>query len=226
MTYTLSQVTSNFDTSDKPQNENNNNEYNNNNKRARTLKKRPPVNKQNIYNKLKVSQKNQVLTDDIYLDNSDEPNLFDNKPEYVSNTQDDDVNINQYKLLGNGNEENNYAEEKYKRYLNKHKQHSPLLAQSEEYDDNQENSAPQLPSYAKQYPYKYPTHNSKSDMESINDKQTQSLMKKLNYMIHLLEEQKNEQTNNVTEELILYMFLGVFVIFVVDSFARAGKYTR
>ena len=169
MTYTLSQVTSNFDTSDKPQNENNNNEYNNNNKRARTLKKRPPVNKQNIYNKLKVSQKNQVLTDDIYLDNSDEPNLFDNKPEYVSNTQDDDVNINQYKLLGNGNEENNYAEEKYKRYLNKHKQHSPLLAQSEEYDDNQENSAPQLPSYAKQYPYKYPTHNSKSDMESIHD---------------------------------------------------------
>ena len=57
MTYTLSQVTSNFDTSDKPQNENNNNEYNNNNKGARTLKKRPPVNKQNIYNKLKVSQK-------------------------------------------------------------------------------------------------------------------------------------------------------------------------
>ena len=30
----------------------------------------------------------------------------------------------------------------------------------------------------------------------------------------------------VTEELVLYMFLGVFTIFVVDSFARAGKYTR
>ena len=52
------------------------------------------------------------------------------------------------------------------------------------------------------------------------------LMKKLNYMIHLLEENKDEKTNNVTEELILYMFLGVFVIFVVDSFAKAGKYTR
>ena len=36
----------------------------------------------------------------------------------------------------------------------------------------------------------------------------------------------NEKTNTVTEELILYMFLGVFVIFVVDSFAKAGKYTR
>jgi hypothetical protein len=52
------------------------------------------------------------------------------------------------------------------------------------------------------------------------------LMKKLNYMIHLLEENKEEKTSNVTEELVLYMFLGVFVIFTVDSFARAGKYTR
>ena len=52
------------------------------------------------------------------------------------------------------------------------------------------------------------------------------LMKKLNYMIHLLEETKDEKTQNVTEELVLYMFLGVFTIFVVDSFARAGKYTR
>ena len=52
------------------------------------------------------------------------------------------------------------------------------------------------------------------------------LMKKLNYMIHLLEEHKDDKTNNVTEELVLYLFLGVFTIFVVDSFARAGKYTR
>ena len=43
---------------------------------------------------------------------------------------------------------------------------------------------------------------------------------------HLLEENKDEKTQNVTEELVLYMFLGVFTIFVVDSFARAGKYTR
>ena len=53
-----------------------------------------------------------------------------------------------------------------------------------------------------------------------------NLMKKLNYMIHLLEKQEDEKTSNVTEELVLYMFLGVFTIFCVDSFARAGKYTR
>lgn len=52
------------------------------------------------------------------------------------------------------------------------------------------------------------------------------LMRKLNYLIHLMEEDKDEPTKNVTEELILYMFLGVFTIFIVDSFARAGKYTR
>jgi hypothetical protein len=52
------------------------------------------------------------------------------------------------------------------------------------------------------------------------------LLKKLNYMISLLEDQQDEKTNNVTEEVVLYSFLGIFIIFVVDSFARAGKYVR
>lgn len=52
------------------------------------------------------------------------------------------------------------------------------------------------------------------------------LIQKLNYMINLLEEQQDEKTNNVTEEVVLYSFLGIFIIFVVDSFARVGKYIR
>jgi hypothetical protein len=52
------------------------------------------------------------------------------------------------------------------------------------------------------------------------------LTEKINYMIHLLEEQQMEKTANVTEEFILYVLLGVFVIFTVDSFTRAGKYVR
>lgn len=52
------------------------------------------------------------------------------------------------------------------------------------------------------------------------------LMRKLNYVVHMLEEQHDEKTGSVTEELVLYMFLGVFVIFVVDSFTRVSKYTR
>jgi hypothetical protein len=52
------------------------------------------------------------------------------------------------------------------------------------------------------------------------------LMEKINYMIHLLENQENEKTANITEEFILYTFLGVFVIFVLDSFSRSSKYVR
>lgn len=52
------------------------------------------------------------------------------------------------------------------------------------------------------------------------------LMEKINYMIRLLEEQQMEKTNNATEEFLLYTLLGVFVIYVVDSFSRAGKYMR
>ena len=54
----------------------------------------------------------------------------------------------------------------------------------------------------------------------------QVLIDKLNYMINLLEEQQDIRTNNVTEEVVLYSFLGVFMIFIVDSFARVGKYVR
>jgi len=52
------------------------------------------------------------------------------------------------------------------------------------------------------------------------------LLKKLNYMITLLEEQQDERTGNVTEEIVLYSFLGIFIIFIVDSFSRVGKYVR
>jgi hypothetical protein len=52
------------------------------------------------------------------------------------------------------------------------------------------------------------------------------IMEKLNYLIHLMEEQQVEKTNNVMEEFLLYCLLGVFMIYTVDSFTRAGKYTR
>jgi hypothetical protein len=55
-----------------------------------------------------------------------------------------------------------------------------------------------------------------------NDK----VMDKLSYIVHLLEQQENEKTDNNLEEYILYILLGTFVIFVVDSFSRGGKYVR
>ena len=61
---------------------------------------------------------------------------------------------------------------------------------------------------------------------SVQSSERDLLLTKLNYMIHLLEEQRDERTGHVTEEIILYCFLGIFVIFIVDSFARVGKYVR
>ena len=52
------------------------------------------------------------------------------------------------------------------------------------------------------------------------------ILQKLNNITNILEDLKLEKTSNITEELILYSFLGIFVIFVVDSFARVGKYHR
>jgi len=55
---------------------------------------------------------------------------------------------------------------------------------------------------------------------------SERIMEKLNRMLHILEEQQFEPTKHITEEFILYTFLGVFVIYIVDSFTRAGKYIR
>jgi hypothetical protein len=52
------------------------------------------------------------------------------------------------------------------------------------------------------------------------------LVEKLNYMIHLLEEKQDVKTNSTIEEIIMYCFLGIFIIFIVDSFSRVGKYVR
>ena len=69
----------------------------------------------------------------------------------------------------------------------------------------------------------YTNQQSNTGMLQHNDN---VMLEKINYMIHLLEEQKDEQTGHVAEELILYTFLGVFVIFVLDSFVKTGKYSR
>lgn len=85
-----------------------------------------------------------------------------------------------------------------------------------------------LPStYASQYYQQYLPY-SQQQQQQINASSgsKDDLMEKMNHIIQMLEDQQDEKTGSVTEELILYCFLGVFVIFVVDSFVRAGKYVR
>jgi hypothetical protein len=62
---------------------------------------------------------------------------------------------------------------------------------------------------------------------NIPNNSNDMLLEKINYMIHMLEQQQHEKTSNITEEFILYSFLGIFVIYIVDSFSRVGgKYKR
>jgi hypothetical protein len=110
-----------------------------------------------------------------------------------------------------GNENNSYLgefgnnnHENYQRYMPNY---------NEMYNRNNTANQGQGQSYA---------HNSYQSSGDKND----ILIEKLNYMIKLLEDQQDEKTGNVTEEVILYSFLGIFIIFVVDSFARVGKYVR
>ena len=72
--------------------------------------------------------------------------------------------------------------------------------------------------YYKQY---IPSYNHTSETTSGDQ-----LSKKINYMIHLLEEQQDIKHGSTTEELVLYCFLGVFIIYLVDSFVKVGKYIR
>ena len=70
--------------------------------------------------------------------------------------------------------------------------------------------------------YKNVTNNT----SNVNPTNKDDMLKKLDYLIYLLENQRDIKSGSVTEELILYSFLGVFIIYVLDSFSRVAKYTR
>ena len=65
-----------------------------------------------------------------------------------------------------------------------------------------------------------------TQMSSTSFTNKDDLINKLDKILALIEEGRDEKTGHVTEEIILYSFIGVFMIFIVDSFARAGKYVR
>lgn len=67
-------------------------------------------------------------------------------------------------------------------------------------------------------------NNSLSSGMKINNQE--ELLTKLNYIIKMFEEQKEIKTNKKNEEIILYCFLGIFTIYVMDSFVSIGKYKR
>ena len=94
-------------------------------------------------------------------------------------------------------------------------------------DHYQKRFMPNYDAIYKKSPHNLPYYtNTTGQQNTTVSNGNDALTEKLNYMITLLEERQDERTNNVTEEVVLYSFLGIFIIFIVDSFARVGKYTR
>ena len=54
----------------------------------------------------------------------------------------------------------------------------------------------------------------------------QALLEKMNTILEMFEDQKEIKTNQKNEEIVLYCFLGVFIIYIMDSFVSIGKYSR
>ena len=67
-------------------------------------------------------------------------------------------------------------------------------------------------------------YNNQSQNPNIST--NQDLLKKLDNILHILEEEHEEKNTYITEELILYLFLGIFIIYVLDNFVKVGKYKR
>lgn len=114
-----------------------------------------------------------------------------------------------------------YTETSHSHHANK------VNVNNQDVNNVQENTQPansEPPEYYKKIAPLYDQLNNHKGVPQYTNKS--ELTQKLNYMINLLEEQQDERTGHVFEELILYSFLGIFIIFVVDSFARAGKYVR
>ena len=61
-------------------------------------------------------------------------------------------------------------------------------------------------------------YNNNTNLETIN--------KKLDYLIKLFEEQREFRTEGILEELILYIFFGIFIICVIHSFTKVKPYSR
>jgi hypothetical protein len=132
-------------------------------------------------------------------------------------------NMNMYKVLGKSPEplydDNNLELNNYR--VN--------YGDNKSIDEYYKKMLPNMNSGFQRNPVNKQYYNNEVQMQGYgNNTQTSQdlLLQKLNYMINLLEEKQDEKTNNVMEEVVLYSFLGIFIIFVVDSFARVGKYVR
>lgn len=167
---------------------------------------------------------------DSLSDSDDEEEKINNEtthiPYPIVQTQKDQSHIQKQKyssnvdtldnenMFENNNEDDDITKEEFTNYLQGEKINNDNSYQynSQEHPSNQ------------WIPYFTQTNNNQSTQ--LQGGEQNELLNKLNYLIHMMEQQKEKKTGHVTEELILYSFLGIFMIFIVDSFTKVSKYSR
>ena len=102
----------------------------------------------------------------------------------------------------------------------------PIKGENNDSSVKKENFTKLDSQYARDYYKHFSQYQGSYQIPQPSQGNNYDLLKKLDNILYLLEEQQEEKTNLVTEELILYIFLGIFVIYVLDSFVKVGKYTR
>ena len=172
---------------------------------------------------LKKPQKVKLPT--ISFNDDDTASLADFKPlappkmmkePHMSNNMGQDTNINNNFIHeGFTNDENTISE-----YPQKYSE-KPMsrLEQHRQFVSNIKNNIHPLNSSLEMNECPVHAHDKMTDDQK-------ELNEKISYMIKLLEDQKHEKTEGVFEDVILYSFLGIFMIFLVESFTKAGKYVR
>ena len=197
--------------------DNQNSEKKNSNK---TLKNKKSVNfslDSTNNDKKKINSMNGLLSK-LYDDNDedDESNNYIDNLFTTQNNNSDELNNEIKKLQEKRNLERSFKEED--------------VVQGDIHNQNKNNNKNLLSNNLEDsYNLDYKSLNEKLNFNSNNSmalEDNNRLLNKLDYIINLLEEQHNEKTDNVNEELILYLFLGIFIIFVLDSFTKASKYIR
>lgn len=64
------------------------------------------------------------------------------------------------------------------------------------------------------------------EVDKVPKKVDSDLVGKIDRLMEMIEEQSEIRTSKKNEEIVLYCFLGIFTIYVLDSFASIGKYSR
>jgi hypothetical protein len=187
------------------------------------------------FDKVKVSSVLEALHNQKPHDDEDEPGNFNPPPQTQSvgqiNTQKKESMMNMtiqndimFRTLGSApeptNQENNDLD------LNNYSNYGDKKSVDEYYKKMLPGYNPNTPNTPNANPLNRLYHRMNNDQASNVAPTQDVLLQKINYMISLLEDQQDERTNNVTEEVVLYSFLGIFIIFIVDSFAKVGKYVR